>query len=331
MDCMCVIQKTGAGIALAVDEESCLIGTVSDGDIRGALLKGFPLDSSIFPHINRQCLSVLVGASRAEVLDIMNARRFEQVPIVDDAGKLVGLHLLHDILGMVKRPNWAVVMAGGRGLRLRPVTAKIPKPMIKVAGRPILERIILHLVGFGIQRIFIAVNHLGEIIESHFRDGSDYGVEIDYLREEKPLGSGGAIALLPEIPKHPVLMMNGDLIAEVNCAKILDFHHENGFYASMAVYPYFHQVPYGCVKTESDKLTTLEEKPVLEKLVNAGIYVLSPQAVTDVPKGESFAITSLFEAALLKGLECGAFTIDKEWLDVGTPRQLLQARGEFPQ
>jgi len=326
---MRVIQKTGAGIALAVDGECRLIGTISDGDIRQALLKGSPLDSPVLLHINRDCFSVLSSVPRAEILDIMHARRFEQIPIVDDKKRVIGLHLLHDIVGNVPRPNWAVVMAGGKGKRLRHVTESIPKPMIKVAGRPILERIILHVVSCGIQRIFISVNHLSEIIENHFKDGSEYGVEIEYLRENEPLGSGGAISLLPEIPEHPVLIMNGDLIAEANCGDMINFHTQNDFYATMGVYPYFHEVPYGCVEMKENRLASLEEKPVLEKMVNAGIYVLSPQAVSAIPKSTSFPITTLFEDALSKNLPCGAFTIEKEWLDIGTPQQLRQARGEF--
>jgi dTDP-glucose pyrophosphorylase len=326
---MKVIQRTGAGIALAVDGECRLIGTISDGDIRKALVEGCPLDSPVLQYINRDCFSVLSSVPRAEVLDIMHARRFEQVPIIDENNRVIGLHLLHDILGNVPRPNWAVVIAGGKGNRLRHFAESVPKPMIKVAGRPILERIILHLVSCGIQRIFISVNHLSEIIENHFKDGSHYGAEIEYLRENEPLGSGGPISLLPEIPEHPVLVMNGDLISEANCGGMINFHTQNDFYATMGVYPYFHQVPYGCVEMKENKLASLEEKPVLEKMVNAGIYVLSPQAVSAIPKSTSFPITTLFEDALSKNLPCGAFAIEKEWLDIGNPQQLRQARGEF--
>ena len=329
IECMKVINRTGAGIALAVDSTSELIGTISDGDIRKALLKGCPLDSPVLPHINRDCFSVLSSISRAEVLDIMHARKFEQIPIVDERNRVVGLHLLHDIVGNVPCPNWAVVMAGGEGKRLRPFTENVPKPMIKVAGRPILERVILHLVSSGIRRIFISVNHLSGIIESHFEDGSDYGVEIEYLRENVPLGSGGAISLLPEIPEQPILVMNGDLIADINFGDMINFHTQNDFYATMGVYPYFHQVPYGCVGKKENRLASLEEKPVLEKLVNAGVYILSPQAVTAIPENILFPITMLFEDALSKNLRCGVFTIEKEWLDIGTPKQLRQARGEF--
>lgn len=328
IECIRNMDITGAGIALAVDSELRLIGTVSDGDIRKALVKGCPLDSSIATHINRNCFYVLPTVPRAEVLDIMQARRFEQVPIVDEQGKVIGLHLLHDILGNIARPNWAIVMAGGQGVRLQPLTKNTPKPMIRIAGRPLLERIVLHLVSHGIRRIFLAVNHLAQVIEDYFKDGSKYGAKIEYLREDEPLGSGGAIALLPEIPEHPFIVMNGDLIVDTNFADMIEFHNQNDFYATMGVYSYFHQVPFGCVEIQDNRLAGLEEKPVIEKMVNAGIYVLSPLAVSAIPKNTHFPITTLFEDAIKNNLVCGTFLVDTEWLDIGSPQQLRQARGE---
>ena len=329
IDCMKSMDITGAGIALAVDGSFRLIGTVSDGDVRKALVKGYSLDSSIDSHINKNCFYVLPSVPRAEVLDIMQARRFEQVPVVDQDGKVIGLHLLHDIIGNIERPNWAVVMAGGQGMRLRPLTEKLPKPMICVAGRPILERVLLHLVSHGLCRIFVSVNHLGQMIEDYFGDGSRYGARIEYLRETEPLGSGGAISLLSEIPQYPLLVMNGDLIADVHCGDMLELHTQNNFYATMGVYTYLHQVPYGCVEMENNRLRGIEEKPVLERKVNAGIYVLSPQAVAAIPKNTYFPMTALFDGALKDDLACGTFQIEKEWLDVGSPQQLRQARGEW--
>lgn len=324
-----VIHLSGAGIALAVDEELRLIGTISDGDIRRALLKGSALDSPISRHVNRKCFYASQNESRAEVLDVMQARRFEQVPIVDENRRVVGMHLLHDLLGNISLRNWAVVMAGGKGTRLRPFTENTPKPMIKVAGRPILERIVLHLVGQGIRRIFLAVNYLADVIEDHFGDGVNYGAEIEYLRENEPLGSGGALSLLPALPEDPLVVLNGDLIVDASFTDMIRFHDANRFHATMGVYSYLHQVPYGCVEISQGRLVSLEEKPVLEKLVNAGIYVLSPKAVATVPVHAFFPITSLFEDALKTNLECGAFPIHKEWLDIGSPQQLRQARGEF--
>jgi len=328
IECMRIMDIAGTGIAVAVDTEFRLIGTISDGDIRKALLKGCPLDSSITSHINRNCFHVLPTVPRVEVLDIMQARRFKQVPIVDEHGKVMGLHLLHDMLGNIARPNWAVVMAGGMGMRLRPVTEKLPKPMIRVAGRPLLERIILHLVSYGIRRIFLSVNHLAQVIEDYFEDGSKYGTKIEYLREDDPLGSGGAISLLPEIPEQALLVMNGDLIVDTNFTDMIEFHSQNHFYATMGVYSYFHQVPFGCVEIQDNRLAGIEEKPVLEKMVNAGIYVLSPQAVSTIPKNTYFPITTLFEDALKNNLVCGTFFVEREWIDIGSPQQLRQARGE---
>ena len=325
---MRIMDRAGTGIALAVDSEFRLIGTISDGDVRKALVKGCVLDSLIDAHINRNCFHVLPTVSRAEVLDIMQARRFEQIPIVDEQGKVIGLHLLHDILGNIIRPNWAVVMAGGKGMRLRPLTENLPKPMIRVAGRPLLERIILHLVSYGIRRIFISVNHMAPVIEDYFEDGAKYGTKIEYIREDDPLGSGGAVSLLPEIPEHPLLVMNGDLIVDTNFTDMIEFHSSNNLFATMGVYSYFHQVPFGCAEIQDNRLVGLEEKPVLEKTVNAGIYILSPQAVSAIPKNTYFPITTLFEDAIKNNLVCGTFPVEKEWLDVGSPQQLRQARGD---
>ncbi len=328
LECMEIIQKAAAGIALAINDDQQLVGTVSDGDIRNALLQGNSLDSSIYPHINQQCFSVNASVSRAEILDIMHARWFEQVPIVDYQNRVIGLHLLHDIVGKEIRPNWAFVMAGGKGTRLRPFTENVPKPMIKVAGRPILERIILHLVSYGIQKVFISVNYLSNVIEDYFQDGTAYGIKIEYIREKTALGSGGSLSLLPEQPRHPMLVMNGDLILDANYAEMIKFHLDNKCHATMGVYSYFHEVPYGCIEIEGNKLVRIEEKPVLEKKVNAGIYVLSPAAIASIPQKTAFPITTLFEEAITKNLTCGTFNIEKEWLDIGTPQQLSLARGE---
>lgn len=328
LTCMKVIDRTSSGIAIAVDENSRLIGTVSDGDIRRALIRGADIHDPVHPYINRSCFSVLPSVNRAEVLDIMHSRRFEQVPIVDEDNTVIGLHILHDIIGNRKRPNKAVIMAGGKGTRLRPITKDIPKPMVQVAGRPILERIILHLVNYGIHRIFLAVNYLAHIIEDYFGDGSRFGCKIEYLREEKPLGSGGAVSLLAGSLEDSLLLMNGDLIIDADFSKLIDFHEKNQFYATMGIYPYFHEVPYGCVEFEDNKLTGLEEKPVLQKFINAGLYILSPGAVQAIPKQVFFPITHLFEKAIQDNLKCGVFHIEKDWIDIGNPDHLKKARGD---
>jgi len=322
-----IIDRTALGLTVVESSDGNVIGVISDGDIRRALLAGMSLDDPVKPLINREFVYLPPSASRAEVLDLMQARRIRQIPIIDSYGRLGGIHTLHEILGAVERPNWALIMAGGKGTRLRPLTENVPKPMLKVAGRPILERIVLNLISYGIRKIFIAVNYLAHMIEEYFGDGSRYGCKIEYIHEDKPLGSGGALSLLPELPKHPLLLMNGDLVVNVNFADMFEFHEQNGFYATMGVYPYTHEVPFGCVNIQGDRLVDIEEKPLLQKTINAGIYVLSPKTLAAVPTNTFFPITALFESAMENGFHCGGFNIESEWIDVGMPQQLKQANG----
>ena len=326
MDALRVIDSAGAGIAFAVDDKDRVVGTLTDGDIRRALLKGASLDSPIRPYINSRFASVKPTAGRAEVLDLMQALTLHQVPIVDEQGTLKGVHLLHEIIGATQRSNWAVIMAGGKGTRLRPYTESIPKPMLKVAGRPILERLILHLMSCGVSRVFISVNYLAHVIEDHFGDGERLGCRISYLHENDPLGTGGALSLLPEAPSLPVVVLNGDLVTQVNLEEMLRFHAENKFSATMGIRKYTHQVPFGCVETDRGQILQLEEKPLLEKQVNAGVYVISPEVLQRIPKC-FYPITDLFDECIQEGVPVGAYEIEEDWIDVGQHEQLKQARG----
>lgn len=324
-----VLKKiNAAGISMVVVcEGKKALGTLTDGDIRRALIGGADLSSPISTYYTRQFISVDPDALRADVLDLMRARVIEQIPIIDCKGELKGIHTMHSILGHSAKPNWAVIMAGGKGTRLGKLTESIPKPMLKVAGKPILERLVLHLISYGIRRIFISVNHLSHVIEEYFEDGSKWGCSIEYLREEEPLGSGGALSLLPGIPEHPVVLMNGDLLIEADISQMLSFHEAHDFYATMGVHYYSHEIPFGCIGIDQNRIVGLEEKPVLTKTINGGVYVLSPDAVQSVPGNSFFPATCIFEEALSKNLPCGAYPLDGDWADVGLPEQLKKARG----
>jgi dTDP-glucose pyrophosphorylase len=325
LDAIQVIDRGGVGIALLVDSESRLVGTLTDGDVRRAILKGANLQSRAgdFCRTNYTAVSPLL--SRPEVLDIMQSRILTQIPVLDEHQRLVGLHLLHEILGVVERPHWAFILAGGRGTRLGDLTQNTPKPMLRVAGRPILERLILHFVGYGIRRIFISVHYLPETIKNHFGDGSRFGCSIEYIHEEAPLGTGGSLRLLPQRPEHPLLVCNGDLVTQVNIDQFIRHHEENNHAATVGVRSYYHQVPFGCVETSGDLIQRIVEKPVIERLINAGIYVLSPSLLDEIPE-RFFPITELFESLLQKKLPIGAFEILDDWIDVGHRDQLSQAR-----
>jgi dTDP-glucose pyrophosphorylase len=327
-EAMEAIQRGACGIALVVDEAGILRGVMTDGDIRRAILAGAGLGDRVAPHMVRNFTSVAPAVGRSEVLDLMRARMFSQVPIVDEEGRLKGLHLLREVVGAQPRPNWAVVMAGGRGERLRPLTDAIPKPMVRVAGRPILERIVLHLVGAGIRRVFLSVNYLGKVIEDHFGDGSRHGCRIEYLREDRPLGTGGSLGLLPEKSQHPLLVLNGDLVTQFDVGAMIAHHCQGGFMATMGVHEYVHDVPYAVVDVVDGRLTRICEKPTMRWLTNAGIYVLDPAVVERVPANAACGVPDLFEDCRERGEAVGAFCIDDDWLDVGRHNELKQARGQ---
>ena len=327
VDALWSLDRSGIEISLVVDDGDRLVGTLTDGDVRRALLKGVPLESPLAPHIHRNFTAVGPKTGRAEVLDLMQARTISQLPIIDSDGRLIGVHLLHEILGAIERPNCAVVMAGGRGSRLWPITESLPKPMIRVAGRPILERIVLHLVSFGVRRIFISINYLGHIVEQHFGDGAQFGCRIQYLRETHSLGTGGSLALLPEAPEHPLIVMNGDLVTQADLGAMLEFHGHGQQQVTVAVRRYVHSVPFGCVELNGDRVVRVEEKPSMSVLVNAGIYVLNPHLVGRVPKDQEFPLTALLEHCLERGETVTAFEIEEDWIDVGQRDQLRQARG----
>jgi dTDP-glucose pyrophosphorylase len=325
-DAMRAIDGGRASVALVVDAGGRLVGILTDGDIRRALLAGATLADPVGEHVRTDFLRVAPATSRVEVLDLMQARSINQVPVVDAAGRVVALHLLREVVGSHERPNWAVVMAGGRGARLGELTADRPKPMVNVAGRPILERIVLHLVGSGIRRIFISINYLGHVIEAHFGDGSRHGCEIAYLREEQPLGTAGSLSLLPERATEPLLVMNGDLVTDAPLGAIVDWHAAGGHAATIALRRYVHEVPFGCVSLDGDRVTSLEEKPRLTSLVNTGIYVIEPDVAARVPRDTPRTMPDLLEEVIEAGETVRGFEIESDWLDVGRRDQLELAR-----
>ena len=326
IDVIRVLDTSANGIAVVVDQDERLQGVISDGDVRRGFLRGLRLEDSIASIINADCLSVPLGTSRAQVLDMMKARKIGQVPIVDRDGRVVGLHLLNRLISERVLPNVAVVMAGGKGTRLGVLTKDTPKPMLKVAGRPILERIILHLISHGITHVYLAVNYLKDVIKDYFGDGSKLGCRIEYLEEDLPLGSGGPLSLLPK-QEHPVVVMNGDLITDVNISRMIEFHGQNGYYATMGYSSYAHTVPFGCIKEEGGVITEILEKPTIIRQANAGVYVISPEAIRSVPQDRYFMITDLFAQGLERGFRCGAYPVDGDWIDVGQPDDLDKARG----
>ncbi len=327
IDALQSLDASALGIVLVEDGAGRLIGTLTDGDVRRALLGGASLAVPLDGYVHREFAAVAPTTSRAEVLDLMQSRWLSQVPIVDTKGRLVGLHTLHEILGASARENWVVVMAGGRGERLRPLTDTVPKPMIPVAGRPILERIVLHLVGFGFRRIFLAVNYKAHIIEAYFGDGSKFGCSIEYLREEEPLGTGGALSLLPQPAAEPLLVLNGDLLTQFDAGSMIGFHDAGRYRATLGIHEYGHTIPYGVVDLQDDRVRSMREKPSEVWQANAGIYVLDPELIARIPQNTYYPLPALVEECLQRDEPVGGFRIDNDWIDVGRQPELERARG----
>ncbi len=334
LDAMIAIDQGSASAAFAVTTGEKLAGIVTDGDIRRALLRGARISDPIRPHIQVNPVVAKDTDSRNAILDLMQAREIWQIPVVNEGGKLVAVHLLRELLGRVDRPNVALILAGGRGARLGPITNSLPKPMVSVAGKPILERLVNHLLGFGISHIVISVGHLGDVIEDHFGDGSQFGCEITYLWEdpENPLGTGGPLGglskLFPEL-SAPVLVMNGDLVTQFDVAAMLDHHEQAGAVATVGAFPYTHEVPYGVLQVDdAGHIESIVEKPLRQELVSGGIYVFNPSVLRKVPTDTFFPMTQVLTDCIDGGDKVSVWAVDDDWMDVGQPQDLAKARGQ---
>ncbi len=324
LEAMRAIDRSGLEVALVCDDARRLLAVVTDGDLRRALLGGKSLDLPAVEVGNRRFTSVKPGTPRADVVALMLDKSFKSVPVLDEQGRLEDLITLHGALSTATRPNWAVIMAGGKGERLGELTQAIPKPMLPIGDKPIIEHIVNLLVGHGIRRIFISVNYLGRMIEDHFGDGSKWRAKISYLREDRPLGTGGALSLLPEKPTAPILVMNGDLVTAVNLGRMLDEHARLGVDATVGLRDHVVKVPFGVVEHVGGRVTALREKPTLHYAINAGIYCLEPSILAGIPGDRLYPITELLDACM-KGRGLGAFHIQENWNDVGLPEEYAAA------
>ena len=323
-----VIDGQGLQIALVVDEANTLLGTVTDGDVRRGILAGRDLADPVRLVMNTHPTTASLDDSRERVLGAMKARRIRQVPVVDAAGRVVGVEILDELLIREPVNNPVVLLAGGKGLRLRPITEHVPKPLIEVGGRPILERIVGDLRDAGFRRFYLSVGYRAEMIEEHFGDGSSFGVSIQYVHEDRPLGTAGALGLLPEPPVLPFLVMNGDLLTAVDPRLLLDYHQGLGAEATMCVRGFDMTVPYGVVARDGHRFVSIEEKPVQNFFVNAGIYALSPSVLDLVDRGERLDMPELFDRLTAAGREAAVYPLREYWLDIGQPEELSQARSE---
>lgn len=325
------LNDSAVQIALVVDDSGILEGTVTDGDVRRGLLAGMNLQSAVGEIVHRGALVVTEAVSAEEAVELMSTNNIRHLPVVDSMRRVVGLHCLVQSAAFLSRYNTIVLMAGGLGTRLRPLTERCPKPLLRVNGRPMLEHIIRRAKAEGFRRFCVAVHYLGEKIVDHFGDGASLGVEISYLREEQPLGTAGALSLLPANQTAPILVMNGDVITDVRLAELLEFHARNRAAATMAVRLHEWQHPFGVVRTTGIDIVGVEEKPVVRTHINAGVYVLEPQALQALPRGERCDMPTLFHRLREAGERTIAYPMHEPWLDVGRHDDFLRAQAlAFP-
>ncbi len=322
------LNQVAVKIVLVGNEAGELEGTISDGDIRRGLLKGLDLDSPIASIIHRNALVVPPEMGRDMVMQLMVANKIQQIPVVDEHRRVVGLHLWDEVSTPPTRSNVMVIMAGGMGTRLRPHTENCPKPMLSVAGKPMLEHIIERAKLEGFSHFVLAIHYLGHMVEGYFADGERLGVRIDYLREQTPLGTAGALGLLNPRPEAAFVVTNGDVITDIRYGELLDFHIRQNAAATMAVRVHEWQHPFGVVQTQGVEIIGFEEKPVARSHINAGVYALHPDALNLLSGDTHCDMPTLFERLQAESKRTVAYPMHEPWLDVGRPDDLVAVRAK---
>ena len=312
-------------IVLVVNDKGALVGTITDGDIRRGMLAGIDADQPVSLIMSRNPVTVPLGTSHQDMLNIMRQKSIRHLPIVDNEQRPVRLERMEFIVDDLTTGQGAIVMAGGQGQRLRPLTENTPKPLLPVAGRPILDRILDGLRDSGIEDVVLSVNYLGDRIRDHVGDGSAHALNVNYVAEQQRLGTAGALSLLRPRPKQPFLVMNGDLLTGVHYDKLLQFQREHDHTLVMCVRRQQTQIQYGVVDIRDGCVTGVREKPTVEHFINAGIYVLKPSCIDLIPQTRYFDMTDLVEAVLTHGGTVGAFPIYEYWRDIGRPEDLQAA------
>ena len=314
-------------IVLVVDNENRLLGTVTDGDIRRALMTGNTMTAPVMMVMQKDPITMTQGDSRQQALQIMREKDLLHLPVLDSNGVVVGLETVRDLLFATQRPNPVLLMAGGFGRRLYPLTRDVPKPLLPVGEKPILQTILEQLVEGGLSHFFLAVHYHSEQVRAHFGDGSRWGVRIDYLEEREPLGTAGALGSLDRAKVDtPLLMMNGDLLTRLDFGQLLDYHEDHGGLATMCVREYDFQIPYGVVRGDGGQVAEITEKPVQKFFVNAGIYVLEPDILDQCRPKEAADMPDLLRLAMRKGGKVNMFPIHESWLDIGQMEEYQRAQ-----
>ena len=320
------LNETAFQIAIIVTPDGVLVGTITDGDIRRGLLQGMDMGSLIEDIVFHDPFVVPPQMARETVLQLMQTNKIRQVPVVDEKRRVVGLHLQDDLIDSGGCSNLMVIMAGGQGTRLRPHTEDCPKPLLMVGDKPMLEHIIMRAKAEGFQHFVLTIQYLGHMIEEYFGDGSQWNLNISYLREESPLGTAGAMSLLNPRPDRPFVISNGDVLTDIRYGDMLDYHCRHGASATMAVRSHEWQHPFGVVRTDGLDIIEFEEKPIVRNHINAGVYILNPDVLDMLKVGEYCDMPALFTRLQGSVARTIVYPMHEPWLDVGCEDDLGQAQ-----
>jgi len=329
-DAMRTIDEAALRIALVCNEQQELLGTVTDGDIRRGLLAECDMHDPVTQVMNTSPVVIKLTDTRQQRIALMDKHDLLALPVTDDNNCLVGLETLHQVLQPKKRDNPVFIMAGGFGTRLRPLTDHCPKPMLRVGDKPMLEHLINQFIAFGFHDFYISTHYMPDQISDHFGDGSEWNVTVTYIHEDAPLGTGGALGLLPKnLPKLPLIMMNGDVLTKVDFKRLLDCHELNQFDATMCVRELEHKISFGVVESEDDLITAMVEKPTYRYNINTGIYVLSPECVASVKPNIKIDLPTLLAQRMEQEEKVGIYTTYDYWLDIGQMADYQKAQQDI--
>lgn len=318
-----VIDNGAAQVALVSDQKGKLLGIVTDGDIRRAILGGINIEEAISSIMTESPLFLRKGSSKEDALKIMRKKLIHHVPVVDDKMRIIDLFVLDDLIKKPSFPNTVVLMAGGKGERLKPLTNNCPKPMLEVNGKPILEIILERCIDAGFSNFYISVNYLKDQIIDYFGDGSMQGVRINYLHEDKPLGTCGCLKLLPRHIDHDILVINGDILTDLDLDRLIRFHEKSENLMTICSRSHKVRIPFAVLNTKEDYLSHLIEKPMFDYQVNAGVYAVKPQCFDLIP-ASFYNMTDLIEKLMGKNQKVGVFPIHENWKDIGNPHEYQQ-------
>jgi dTDP-glucose pyrophosphorylase len=328
-DALQIINNGAMQMAVVVDSEGTLLGTVTDGDIRRGLLNNLRLEDSVETILHTTPTVATLSDTKEDILQKALAKKLHQIPIVDEEYRVLGIQEINDLIKPSSKPNIVVLMVGGLGSRLRPLTEETPKPMLKVGNKPILQTIVEKFAEYGFNEIVMCVNYKSHIIQDYFGDGSAFGVNITYIFEEERMGTAGALSLLKTLPNDPFFVMNGDLLTNINFDHLCNYHLTQNAMATMCVREYDFQVPYGVVNMEGNTILSIQEKPVHKFFVSAGIYMLNPDVIRYIPKNQFYDMPSLFEALIQQDQKAVSFPIREYWLDIGQMEEYERANKEY--